>query len=202
MPPLLTRILAPLLLVVLAACTKPVIYEPDEAVFAARYLHDGPAEIRLFNVISNESGTGEHAALLINAGERVLFDPAGNWQHPLSPEQHAVHFGMNDAMVHVYTHYHARRTHHVRIQTLEVSPEVAARILQLARPAGPVPDAHCARAIAQILTRLPGFEGLPVADYPNRLSDAFAELPGVREERIYSDREPTAQQQYAPRPAL
>jgi len=57
-------------------------------------------------------------------------------------------------------------------------------------------------AIAQILTRLPGFEGLPVTYYPNRLSDAFAELPGVREERIYSDREPTAQQQYAPRPAL
>ena len=43
MPPFLTRILALLLLVVPAACTKPVVYEPDEAVFAARYVHNGPA---------------------------------------------------------------------------------------------------------------------------------------------------------------
>lgn len=197
MPPLLPRIFGLFALAVLVACTKPAVYAPDEAVFAARYVHDGPTEIRLFNVISNESGRGEHAALLINGSERVLFDPAGSWRHPESPERHDVHFGMTDRMVYIYTYYHARRTHHVRIQTLQVPPDVANRILHLAKQAGPVPDAYCARSIAEILRQIPGFEGLPQTFYPNRLSDAFADLPGVVEERIYSDREPTEQQEYS-----
>ncbi|WP_333828622.1 hypothetical protein [Pararhodobacter sp.] len=196
MPSFLSRVLVLLALALLAACTKPVVYAPDDAVFAARYAHDGPAEIRLFNVISNESGRGEHAALLINGSERALFDPAGSWQHPEAPERHDLHFGMTDRLVYIYTYYHARRTHHVRIQTLQLPPEVAERILRLAREAGPVPDGQCARSIAAILREIPGFEGLPMSYYPNRLSDAFAEVPGVSEERIYSDREPTERQQY------
>lgn len=200
MQTVVSRILALVVLTALAACTKPAVYAPDEAVFAARYVHDGPSEIRLFNVVSNESGRGEHAALLINGRERVLFDPAGSWQHPEAPERHDVHFGMTDRLVYIYTYYHARRTHHVRIQTLEVPPEVAARILHLAQQAGPVPDAHCARSIAEILRTIPGFGDLPMTYYPNRLSDAFAALPGVTEERIYSDREPTEQQQYTAAP--
>jgi len=196
MPSFLSRVLVLLALALLAACTKPVVYAPDDAVFAARYAHDGPAEIRLFNVISNESGRGEHAALLINGSERALFDPAGSWQHPEAPERHDLHFGMTDRLVYIYTYYHARRTHHVRIQTLQLPPEVAERILQLARQAGPVSDGHCARSIAAILREIPGFEGIPMSYYPNRLSDAFAEVPGVSEERIYSDREPTERQQY------
>ena len=192
MPPILLRVLALIALAAVVACTKPAVYAPDEAVFAARYVHQGPTEIRLFNVISNESGRGEHAALLINGSERVLFDPAGSWEHPDSPERHDVHFGMTDRMVYLYTYYHARRTHHVRIQTLQVSPDVAGRILHLAQQAGPVPDAHCARSIAEILREIPDFQHLPVTYYPNRLSDAFAEVPGVAEDRVYSDREPTA----------
>ncbi|KPQ06031.1 MAG: hypothetical protein HLUCCA12_12540 [Rhodobacteraceae bacterium HLUCCA12] len=196
MPPIIIRLLVLLALVVVTGCTKPVVFAADEDVLAARYAHEGPAEIRFFNVISNERGQGEHAALLINASERVLFDPAGTWQHPQAPERHDVHFGMTDSLVHTYTYYHARRTHHVRIQTLEVPAEAAERILQLAKEAGPVPDAYCARSIAGILHQIPGFEDLPQTFYPNRLSDAFAELPGVTEERIYSDREPTERQTY------
>jgi len=196
MMPLVSRLLVFVTLVMLVACTKPAVYAPDEAVFAARYSHDGPTEIRLFNVIANENGRGEHAALLINASQRVLFDPAGTWQHPDSPERHDVHYGLTNRLLHLYTYYHARRTHHVRIQRLEVPPEIAERILQLAKEAGPVPDAYCARSIAQILRAVPGFENLPLTFYPNNLSDAFATLPGVTEERIYSDREPTARQQY------
>ncbi|MCC5969615.1 MAG: hypothetical protein JJU15_06670 [Pararhodobacter sp.] len=199
MPPILSRVLAVVALAFMAACVKPAVYAPDEDVLAARYVHDGPTEIRLFNVVSNESGRGEHAALLINGRERVLFDPAGTWQHPEAPERHDVHYGMNDRMVYVYTYYHARRTHHVRLQTLQVSPDVAERIMELAKEAGPVPDAYCARSIAAILREIPGFEGIPLSFYPNRLSDAFAEIPGVTEERIESDREPTERQQYAGR---
>lgn len=193
---LFSRLMALVVLVFLAACTKPAVWAPDEAVQAARYSHDGPSEIWLYNVISNENGRGEHAALLINGSQRVLFDPAGSWQHPQAPERHDVHYGMTDRMVFMYTYYHARRTHHVRIQRLEVSPGVTERLIALAEQAGPVPDGQCARSIGVLLGQVPGFEGIPVSYYPNRLSDAFAELPGVREERIYSDAEPTERQRY------
>jgi hypothetical protein len=196
--PAVLRLLALVALALLtAACgTKPVVWAPDEAVQAARYRHPGPTEIVLFNVINNASGQGEHAALMINASERVLFDGAGSWTHPLSPERHDVHHGFTDAQLFRYTYYHARRTHHVLKLRLEVSPEVAEAILRLAQAYGPVPDAHCARSIAIILRQIPGFQDIPVSFYPNTLSAAFARIPGVTEERIYSDAEPTEAQQY------
>lgn len=190
------RVLALVALALVAACTKPVVWAPEEAVQAARYRHPGPTEIVLFNVINNENGRGEHAALMINASERVLFDGAGTWTHPQSPERHDVHHGFTDAQLFRYTYYHARRTHHVLKQRLEVSPQVAEAILQLARAHGPVPDGRCALAIVSILRQVPGFESMPSSYYPNVLSAAFAQLPGVTEERIYSDAEPTERQQY------
>ncbi len=194
---LLCRLVALVALALAAACTKPVVWAPEEAVQAARYRHPGPPEIVLFNVINNENGRGEHAALMISApSERVLFDGAGSWSHPTSPERHDVHHGFNDDQLFRYTYYHARRTHHVLKQRLAVTPEQAEQILRLAQAYGPVPDANCARAVAIILRQVPGFEGLPVSFYPNVLSAAFAQLPGVTEERIYSDAEPTERQRY------
>jgi hypothetical protein len=188
----LLRLVAWVALAGAAACTKPVVWAPDEAVQAARYRHAGPTEIVLFNVIHNETGNGEHAALMINApSERVLFDGAGTWTHPASPERHDLHHGFTDEQLFRYTYYHARRTHHVLKLRLEVPPETAERIYRLAQAYGPVPDAQCALAIARILRQVPGFESLPVTYYPNTLARAFAALPGVTEERIYSDAEPT-----------
>lgn len=194
----MTRLLAILALAVLAACsTKPVVWAPDEAVQAARYQAPGPSQIVLFNVINNESGSGEHAALLISApSQRVLFDPAGTWAHPAAPERHDVFYGFDDQQLFRYTYYHARRTHRVRIQTLEVAPETAEMILRLAEVEGPVPDAYCAKSIVHILNQVPGFEWIRDSFYPNNLSDQFATIPGVREENIYSDAEPTERQQY------
>jgi hypothetical protein len=194
---LLFRLAALLALALAAACTKPVVWAPDEAVQSARYRHDGPPEIVLFNVINNETGRGEHAALMINApSERVLFDGAGSWNHPDSPERHDVHHGFTEDQLFRYTYYHARRTHHVQKLRLEVAPETAEYILRLAQAYGPVPDAHCARAIGIILRQVPGFGAMPVAFQPNTISGAFARLPGVTEERIYSDAEPTERQRY------
>lgn len=191
-----TRLLALLGLAFLVACTKPAVWAPEEDVIASRYVHDGPAEIVLFNVVSNDRDRGEHAALMINASQRVLFDPAGTWTHPLSPERHDVHYGFNEDQLFRYTYYHARRTHRVVIQHLEVDPATAEYILRLAEQAGPVPDAYCARSIFDILQQLPEFAHLRSSFYPNRLTAQFAQLPGVREEVIYSDAEPTERQQY------
>jgi len=134
--------------------------------------------------------------LLINASQRVLFDPAGTWTHPLSPERHDVHYGITDQQLHRYTYYHARRTHRVRVQHLEVPPATAEYILRLAEQTGPVSDAYCARSIFDILQQVPGFEGFQSSFYPNQLSDQFAEVPGVWEDVIYSNSEPTERQQY------
>ncbi|WP_068305799.1 hypothetical protein [Pararhodobacter sp. CCB-MM2] len=197
--PLLTRLLAVLSLLVLAACsTKPVVWAPEEAVQAARYQAGAPYEIVLFNVITNDNrARGEHSALMINApSQRVLFDPAGTWTHPAAPERHDVHYGFDEAQLYRYTYYHARRTHHVLTQTLQVSPETAEYILRLAEQQGPVPDGFCAKSIIAILHQVPGFEWIEDGFYPNALSEQFATIPGVREERIYSDAEPTERQQY------
>ena len=191
-----SRLVALVMLALLAACTKPVIYALEADVIAARYQHDGPTEIVLFNVIDNERGSGEHAALMINASQRVLFDPAGTWTHPLSPERNDVHYGFTEAQLFRYTYYHARRTHHVLIQRLLVPPETAELILRLAERQGPVADAYCARSIFDILAQVPGFEGMSSSFYPNRLSEQFALIPGVTEQRVYSDAEPTERQQY------
>jgi len=194
---MIARLLAIMALVLVSACTKPVVYAPEADVEAARYQHGGPVELVLFNVVKNDGGSGEHSALMINApSQRVLFDPAGSWTHPLSPEQHDVHFGFNDQQLFRYTYYHARRTHHVLIQRLQVSPEVAETVLAAARNYGPVPDAYCARSIFAVLQTVPQFAHLETEWYPNGLSEQFGQIPGVIEERVYSDAEPTERQQY------
>lgn len=193
---MIARIFAIVALALVTACTKPVVWAPEEDVIASRYVHSGPAEIVIFNVINNETGRGEHAAMMINASQRVLFDPAGSWTHPSSPERHDVHYGFDATQLYRYTYYHARRTHHVRIQHLQVSPETAELVLRLAEHNGPVPDAYCAKSIVGILNQVPGFEWIETSFYPNNLSEQFATIPGVTEERIYSDAEPTERQQY------
>ena len=123
---IVTRLLALVGLVLLAACTKPVHNAAESEVAAARYQAGEPYEIVLFNVVNNERGSGEHSALMINApSQRVLFDPAGSWTHPLSPEVNDVHYGFDDNQLFRYTYYHARRTHHVRIQHLQVARPLA-----------------------------------------------------------------------------
>lgn len=194
---IVTRLLALVGLVLLAACTKPVHNSTEAEVAAARYQAGAPYEIVLFNVVNNDRGSGEHAALMINApSQRVLFDPAGSWTHPLSPEVNDVHYGFDDTQLFRYTYYHARRTHHVRIQHLQVSGEMAEYILRLAQQEGPVPDAFCAKSIVHILQQVPDFAWIEDSFYPNRLSDQFATIPGVVEEVVYSDAEPTERQQY------
>mgnify|MGYP001342126386 FL=1 len=77
-----------------------------------------------------------------------------------------------------------------------MAPETAEYILRLAEQEGPASDGFCAKAIIAILRQVPEFTWLRDGFQPNRLSDQFATIPGVTEERIYSDAEPTERQQY------
>lgn len=184
----MTRLaLALLALFALASCGAEPKWASDEAVAQARYVHGGPPSITLYTVLSTRDGSGAHSGLLINSSERIIFDPAGTWQHPRLPERNDVHFGMTPKMVSFYIDYHARETYDVIEQTVIVTPEVAALAAQRARAYGAVPKAQCTNSISAILAEVPGFENLPRTWYPAKYMEAFGKLPGVTNRKITDD---------------
>jgi hypothetical protein len=163
----------------LAACGAESIYAPDEAVRAATFVSGEPPSITLFTVISNRSNGGAHTGLLIDGSQRVMFDPAGSWTHPELPERNDVFFGVTDRMVNYYVDYHARETFRVMQQKVYVSPDVAQLVMQRALSYGAVPQAQCSNSTSQILAGVPGFEPIGKTWFPLKLSEQFAQLPGV-----------------------
>ncbi|MCZ8078465.1 MAG: hypothetical protein RSE12_03310 [Fuscovulum sp.] len=176
---MLRAFLSLLALLTLAACGAEPVWAPEERVQAARYVHDGPPSITLFTVINNRSNAGAHSGLMINGTERIMFDPAGTWQHPRIPERNDVHYGITPRIVNFYIDYHARETFRVVEQTVIVSPGVAALVAQRAKAYGAVPKAQCAKSVTEILRGVPGFENVRSSWYPNKIMDDFAKIPGV-----------------------
>jgi hypothetical protein len=176
---MLRAFLSLLALLTLAACGAEPVWAPEERVQAARYVHDGPPSITLFTVINNRSNAGAHSGLMINGTERIMFDPAGTWQHPRIPERNDVHYGITPRIVNFYLDYHARETFRVVEQTVIVSPGVAALVAQRAKAYGAVPKAQCAKSVTEILRGVPGFENVRSSWYPNKIMDDFAKIPGV-----------------------
>ena len=184
---MLRLVLSLVALLGLAACGAEPKWAPEEQVQAARFVAGPPTYITLYTVINKTSGSGAHSAILVNASERVIFDPAGTWHHPRLPERNDVHFGMTDKALAFYIDYHARETYDVVEQKIFVSPEVAELVLAKVKAYGAVPKAMCTNATSSILRSVPGFESMPATWYPKKLSDAFGQLPGVIEQRITDD---------------
>lgn len=162
----------------LAGCETPDIMSSNEDVARAAYVHDGPPRLTLFTMINTRSGAGAHTSLMINGSQRVMWDPAGSFAHETIPEQNDVLYGITPAVEDVYTRYHARKTYYVRIQTLDVTPELAARAMALTKGYGAVPAAFCAKATSEIMAQL--FPGqIRPSFYPLKLSEQFARIPGV-----------------------
>ena len=179
--------IALLALLGLTACGAQPIWAPEAEVQAARYSPGAPSYITLYTVISTGSGSGAHSAILVNGSERVMFDPAGTWNHPRLPERNDVHFGMTDKALAFYVDYHSRVTYNVVEQQIMVTPEVAEHVLRLVKEYGAVPKAMCTNATSSILRATPGFETMPATWYPKKLSDAFGQLPGVTTRTITDD---------------
>ena len=172
----------------LASCGADYTWATDAEVQAARYSPEGePPSITLYTVVNKRSGSGAHSAILVNASERVMFDPAGTWYHPKLPIRNDVHFGMTDKAIAFYIDYHARATYDVIEQKVIVTPEVAEQMLKLVEGYGPVPKGMCTNATSTVLRKTPGFESMPATWFPKRLSDAFGKLPGVVTRRITDD---------------
>lgn len=181
------RILLVLLLpLILSACAESV-WAPEAEVQKAIYRHDAPPSITLITVISNRSGAGAHSALLINASQRVIFDPAGTWKHPLLPERNDVFFGMTPSAVDFYIDYHARETFNVVTQEIEVSREVAEIALNRALNNGAVGKGLCTNGTTAVLRGVPGFENVPRSLNPKRAMEFLDKMPGVKRNVIYDD---------------
>ncbi|MFN5997983.1 MAG: hypothetical protein ACK47C_20720 [Paracoccaceae bacterium] len=172
---------------VLAACGAEPKWAPQEQVDAARFVSEEPSSITLYTVVNKRTGSGAHSSILVNASERVIFDPAGTWYHPRLPERNDVHFGMSDKAIAFYLDYHTRITYDTIEQKLYVSPEVAELILARVKANGAVAKAMCTNANSAILRGVPGFESLPQTFYPKKLADAFGRLPGVTTRVITDD---------------
>ncbi|WP_149587633.1 hypothetical protein [Tabrizicola flagellatus] len=184
----LLRILCGLVVALaLAACGADSKWAPQEQVDAMRFVAGPPTYITLYTVVNTRTGSGAHSAILVNASERVIFDPAGTWYHPKLPERNDVHFGMSDKAVAFYLDYHTRITYNTIEQTIYVSPEVAELVLARVKAYGAVPKAMCTQATSSILRGVPGFESLPQTFYPRKLSEAFGRLPGVTTRVVTDD---------------
>lgn len=179
-----------LLLVGLAGCgalsTTPTTATPEEAAKFA-YTAPGPKSITLYTMINNRTGSGAHAALMISASQRVIFDPAGSVQLDQMPEIGDVLYGITPAIHDWFERSHARSTFHVKSQTIEVSEAVAEQALQLAMANGHVGSAQCAASISRLLRKLPEFETIPSTWFPTKLSTAFGKLPGVTTNELYEN---------------
>lgn len=164
----------------LAACGggEP-IWAPDDVVNAAVYRGTGQKSITLFTMINVWSGNGAHSSLLVDASQRIMFDPAGSFKHETIPERNDVLFGMSPRVEDFYVSFHARQTYYVEGQRIIVSDEIAESAMQLVMANGAVPKAGCALAVSKVLRDIPGFEGIRRTISPTRIRDDFAKLPGV-----------------------
>ena len=174
------------MLVALAGCGAQAVWAPEDEVRRWAYVHDAPPSITLLTVISNSTGGGAHAALLINGSQRVLFDPAGTWRHPQLPERDDVHFGIQPRVMPYYIDYHSRITYHLVEQELQVSPELAEAALREVMAYGAVAKAHCTVSVSRVLRNL-GFDVVPQTYFPKQAMEAFAQVPGVIERKHYDD---------------
>lgn len=171
-------------LLALAGCAGQAPFADDATVAAVSYRDPGPSSLTLYTMVNNRSGAGGHTALLINASERVIFDPAGSFYADVVPERNDVLFGITPGIEKAYRSAHSRSTHHVVSQTVDVTAAQAEIAYRLALKAGPVPGAFCTQSTSSILQQIPGFEQISPTFYPTKLQAQFATLPGVRTEKL------------------
>ena len=170
----------------LAGCaTKKISWAPTDKIQSVTFKNNKPASITLLTMINNHTGVGGHSALLINANERILFDPAGTFIHPQIPERHDVLYGISDAALERYVDYHARPSIHVVMQKIEVDPKIALDISEKVQNYGPVQDMMCSFAISDILSKNKIFRAIPKTIFPKNTMNSFANLKVDKTTIIY-----------------
>ncbi|MFN2305821.1 MAG: hypothetical protein ABR504_02500 [Paracoccaceae bacterium] len=181
---MLTRrtVLAGLPLAALGACAGEKVYAPDAQVQQAAVSGSGTPAVTLYTMRDTGNGSGAHTALVIDASQRVLWDPAGSFSHDSIPERNDLLFGITPLIEEYWVSYHARATFYVVGRRKLVSPQTAERLLNDFKAAGPVGKANCTRVTSAVLRQVPEFESLPATWFPVTLDTAFSKLPGVETE--------------------
>ena len=182
------RLLLPFLaLSALAGCGGGVaVYDPPAEVQARAWVEPGPPTITLLTAINRRTGDGGHSALMISGAQRVMFDPAGSWTNRTVPERGDVLYGITPTILEFYTDYHARPTYDMVLQSITVSPEMAARAIAAVEANGPVGKVRCGIAVSGILNEL-GFAQVAPRWRPDRIMDDFATIPGATREVVRDD---------------
>ena len=182
-----------LLLLGLSACAPAErVYDSEAFVASKTYRHAGPPSITVITMVNNRSGSGAHSALMINASERVLFDPAGSFEHETIPERNDVLFGISPAVLKAYKGAHARTAYHVVSQEIVVTPEQAEAAFAIAKAHGAVGQAFCTQATTGVLKQVPGFSDIKSTYFPTNLMRQIEARGGaVTTERYFEDDEGT-----------
>lgn len=163
----------------LAGCAVQGSWAPDDTISRYRYVSGESPSLTLFTVKNTQSQNGAHSALLVDASQRVLFDPAGTFEANVAPERNDVLFGFTPAVERAYLSYHARAAYFVVIQKVSVTPSVAEQALSLVQTSGPVAKANCTRVTSAMMQKIPGFRRLGRTWFPDNLAADFGTLPGV-----------------------
>ncbi|QHQ33774.1 hypothetical protein [Algicella marina] len=167
-----------LILLAVAGCAREVDASYEE-VARARYVSEEPPYIAIVSMVDRSDERAAHTAMIINASERVIYDPAGTFQHRDLQERGDIHYGATDRMVDYYERYHARFSHYVHTQKIYVTAELAERVLRRTQAQGPSPKMFCTLHTGQILKDQPEFAFLKVGFFPENLRRQFARYPGV-----------------------
>jgi hypothetical protein len=171
----------------LSACTAEPQWAPEADVTRFRYGDGGTSSVTLYTAIRNRGNEGGHTALLIDGAERVIWDPAGTWWHPQSPERNDLHYGITPWMEAFYIDYHARETYRVVEQRIEVSQATADAMIAAFASYGAVNKANCANATSQVLREFPEFASIRRTWFPKGIMDDFEALPGVVTKTYFDD---------------
>lgn len=173
------------LILAVAGCANDSPYADDAAIAAVSYRNPEPPSLTLYTMINNRSGEGAHTALLINASEQVIFDPAGSFYSAVTPERNDVLYGITPQLEKAFRSAHARTTYHVVSQSIQVTPEQAETAYRLALQTGPVPGAFCTSATSKLLAAVPGFGSIRSVMFPNKLMEQFETVPGVKTTKLF-----------------
>lgn len=176
-----------LLLPVLAGCVAEEAGAPLAAIAAARHVSNEAPYIALVSMVQKDNNRAAHTAMVINASERVIHDPAGTFSHPSMPERGDIHYGATDRMVDFYERYHARSLYFVHVQKLPVSAAVAEAALRRTQAQGPTAPAYCTIHTTEILNDVSGLPTFRTTFWPQSLREQMARVPGVQDRYVYED---------------
>lgn len=175
-----------LISVALSGCAER-IYAPDEAVAAARYESAEAPYISLMTMVDRVKEEGAHSAILVNGSQVALYDPAGTFRHPELPERNDVFYGITPRWKEVYEWYHARKTTYVIEQRLPVSRAFADQMIARMEAQGPSPKMFCGVNTSEVLRSFETFSHVPRTFHPDKIMEAFGQVPGVTSREVYQN---------------